>query len=79
MGNGVGLGIRLTHLLLFLISLLVHFKIANYMKCFWKKYQNYLGIKNQLAWIGTSASNLDFVAGNGNSLLILTVRKQNKT
>lgn len=79
MGNGIGLSMRLMHLLLLLINLGVHFKIANYMKYFWKKNQNCQGIKNQLARTGTSASNVDSVAGNGLSLLLLTVRKQNKT
>lgn len=79
MGNGVGLSMRLMHLLLLLINLLVHFKIANYMKYFWKKDQNCQGIKNQLARTGTYASNLESVAGYGLFLLLLAVRKQNKT
>lgn len=81
MGNGVRLSKRLMYLLLLLINLLVHFKIANYMKYFLGSVggdQNYQGIKNQLSRTGTATSNLDSIAGNRFYLLLLTVRKQNK-
>lgn len=62
MGNGEGLSKRpMMPLLLLLINLLLHFKIANYIKYMGRKCQ---GIQNQLEGTGTSP-NLHSVAGIG--------------